>query len=93
MEHGAGVEQLGVVVEATLVAGEGGEVVDAAGVVEEQLGLGVADELLDLTRELGVGDADAVDEAGGSGGHGFDSSCEPAHGYELTVAARRGGLP
>jgi hypothetical protein len=43
-------------VELLALAGEGSEVEDAAGVVEEPLGLGVADELLDLAGELGVGD-------------------------------------
>ena len=65
VEHGTGVEQLRVVVETALLTGKGGEVVDAAGVVVEQLGLGVADELLDLAGELGVGDGDA----GNGGGH------------------------
>jgi hypothetical protein len=72
VEHGAGIEQLGIEAEFLALAGEGSEVEDAAGVVEEQLGLGVAYELLDLAGELGVGDGDTGDRLGGDGGgHGW----------------------
>src|SRR5260370_41555299 len=59
VEHGAGVEEFGVELEAAALACERGEVVDAAGVVEEQIGFGVADELGDLVGEFGVGNGDA----------------------------------
>jgi hypothetical protein len=58
VKHGSGVEQLAVEFEAAPLTGESCEVVDTAGVVEEQLGLGVADELRDLPSEGTLGNFD-----------------------------------
>ena len=59
VEHRAGIEQLAVEAQAALHAGERAEMIDAARMVEEQFGLGVADELGDRPGELAVGDGGA----------------------------------
>ncbi|PAV92690.1 hypothetical protein WR25_09954 [Diploscapter pachys] len=61
VEHAAAVQQLCVIFQAQAPAGEGGEIIDAAGVVEQQRRSGVADQLGDLAGHGGVGDVDAGD--------------------------------
>src|ERR1700710_1910802 len=48
VKHGTCVKQFAIEREVALLTSESGEGVDAAGVVEEEFGLGVADELGDL---------------------------------------------
>lgn len=45
MEHRAEIEQLGIIFEPAPIAGEGAPEEDAAAMVEEQIALGVADQL------------------------------------------------
>ncbi len=55
VEHRAGVEQLPIKLQSAAHSGERAEMVDAARMVEEQVGLGVANVLGDRARQLAVG--------------------------------------
>jgi hypothetical protein len=61
VEHGGRVEQLGVERQAALLPGNGAKEEHAARMVEEQLGLGVANELGDSVGQSAIGDGDAAD--------------------------------
>ena len=64
MEHGAGVEQLAVERQAASQAGQRGKAVNPARMIEEQVRLGIADELGDPSAQLAVGDVDAPNRSG-----------------------------
>jgi hypothetical protein len=55
MEHGAGIEQLAVERQAAPQAGQRSEAIDPARMIEEQVRLGIPDELGDPPAELAVG--------------------------------------
>ena len=55
VKHGAGVEQFAVERQPTADAGHRAELVDAAGMVEEQVRFGIADVFGDGARQLAVG--------------------------------------
>jgi hypothetical protein len=67
VEHGSGIKKLGVELQSASLPYERSEAVDAAGVVEQQTGLGIADERGDVLSELAVGN---VDRLGGRNGCG-----------------------
>jgi hypothetical protein len=55
MEHGAGVEKLGIKAETAALAGERAPVIDAARVMEQQRWLGIPDEFRYFPGELAIG--------------------------------------
>src|SRR5258708_249326 len=62
VEHSSGVEKFGIELEATALACEGAEVVDATGMIEQQTRFCVADEFRDFIGKFAVGNADAPDK-------------------------------
>ena len=69
VEHGRGVKQFGIEAQPALLSGDGAKEKDPAGVVEQQLGLGIADELCDRAAKLAIGNGHTVDGSG----HFFNS--------------------
>jgi hypothetical protein len=61
VEHGAGVEQFRIETQTAMFAGQGAEIVDPAGMMEQQRRLGVSHQLSYVPRQLAVGNADAID--------------------------------
>jgi hypothetical protein len=61
VEHGAGIKQFGIELQIPMLARQCPEVIDAAGVVEQQWGFGISHQLGDLARQLAVGDCHAFD--------------------------------
>src|SRR5580692_10141810 len=62
VEHSARVEKFGVELETMALTRECAEIVNAAGMVEQQTRFCIADELRDFAGKLTVGDSDAGDE-------------------------------
>ena len=56
VEHGAGVKELGIEMQAAALAGERAPVIDAARVVEQQRWLGISDQFGHFTRQFAVAD-------------------------------------
>jgi hypothetical protein len=61
VEHGAGIEQFWIELQAATLTRQGPEVVDAAGVMEEQRRNRVSHHLGDLARQLTVGNCHSFD--------------------------------
>ena len=57
VEHRAGVEKFGIELETTALTSECAEIIDAAGVIEQQSRFSVADELRDFVGEFAVGNS------------------------------------
>jgi hypothetical protein len=64
VKHRARIEKLLVELERAALSGERAPLVHAARMVKEQCGLGIADELCDLTGEATVGNAGSFDSEG-----------------------------
>ncbi|MGY4483443.1 hypothetical protein ACVWWR_002634 [Bradyrhizobium sp. LM3.2] len=62
VKHGAGVKQFAVECQSAADARYRAELVDAAGMVEEQVGFGVADVFGDGTRQPAVGNDGGLDD-------------------------------
>jgi hypothetical protein len=62
MKHGAGIEQFGIKLQAAMLTRQSPEIVDAAGVMEEQRRNRVPHHLGDLSRQPAVGDCHASDD-------------------------------
>jgi hypothetical protein len=59
MEHGARIKKFGIELQTLALTSECSEIIDAAGVIEEESRFRIADELRDVVGELTVGDRDA----------------------------------
>jgi hypothetical protein len=62
MKHSAGIEKFGVKLEAAALPRQRAKVVDAAGVIEQQSRLRIANENRDLVAKFAVGNADPRDK-------------------------------
>ena len=58
VEHGAGIEQLGIEAQTAPLAGERAPVIDAARMVEQQRRLGIPDQFGHFARQFAVGNDD-----------------------------------
>jgi hypothetical protein len=61
VEHGAGIEQFGIELQAAMPTCQGPEVVDAAGVMKQQRRFRIPHHLGDLSGQLAVGDCHPFD--------------------------------